>query len=174
MDSMIYSMDSALQTTSKEWIALGHDLQVGLKEMKAFLNASMLMEWFLLVIILLLFGLLFIENEEKEEEEKRPESKLDKIKVQEIIYYLSQFKVIDLRMIFSFSLIKYPKVVCFTVIAVPFKLTFLNFQNVFHKTGYPSAVWFILGNEFCERFSYYGMHGKMHAGSDKEIVFLVD
>lgn len=31
-------------------------------------------------------------------------------------------------------------------------------KNVFHKTGYPSAVWFILGNEFCERFSYYGMH----------------
>ncbi|CAH3158463.1 unnamed protein product, partial [Porites evermanni] len=24
--------------------------------------------------------------------------------------------------------------------------------------GYPSAVWYILGNEFCERFSYYGMH----------------
>ncbi|PFX14963.1 Solute carrier family 15 member 2 [Stylophora pistillata] len=31
-------------------------------------------------------------------------------------------------------------------------------MNVFHKTGYPSAVWYILGNEFCERFSYYGMH----------------
>lgn len=31
-------------------------------------------------------------------------------------------------------------------------------KNVFHKTGYPSAVWYILGNEFCERFSYYGMH----------------
>ena len=38
----------------------------------------------------------------------------------------------------------------------------LLFQNVFHKTGYPSAVWYILGNEFCERFSYYGMHGKVH------------
>ena len=36
----------------------------------------------------------------------------------------------------------------------------LWFQNVFHNTGYPSAVWYILGNEFCERFSYYGMHGK--------------
>lgn len=31
-------------------------------------------------------------------------------------------------------------------------------KNVFHNTGYPSAVWYILGNEFCERFSYYGMH----------------
>lgn len=31
-------------------------------------------------------------------------------------------------------------------------------KNVFHRTGYPSSVWFILGNEFCERFSYYGMH----------------
>lgn len=26
------------------------------------------------------------------------------------------------------------------------------------KCGYPAQVWFILGNEFCERFSYYGMH----------------
>ena len=24
--------------------------------------------------------------------------------------------------------------------------------------GYPVQVYFILGNEFCERFSYYGMH----------------
>lgn len=31
-------------------------------------------------------------------------------------------------------------------------------KNVFHKTGYPSSVWYILGNEFCERFSYYGIH----------------
>ncbi|XP_031550604.1 solute carrier family 15 member 1-like [Actinia tenebrosa] len=31
-------------------------------------------------------------------------------------------------------------------------------QNVLDKTGYPTSVWFILGNEFCERFSYYGMH----------------
>lgn len=38
---------------------------------------------------------------------------------------------------------------------------FVLFQNVFHKTGYPSSVWYILGNEFCERFSYYGMHGKV-------------
>ncbi|KAK3710372.1 hypothetical protein QZH41_012301, partial [Actinostola sp. cb2023] len=30
--------------------------------------------------------------------------------------------------------------------------------NVLEKTGYPMSVWFILGNEFCERFSYYGMH----------------
>lgn len=40
---------------------------------------------------------------------------------------------------------------------------FVLFQNVFHKTGYPSSVWYILGNEFCERFSYYGMHGKVKA-----------
>jgi len=38
---------------------------------------------------------------------------------------------------------------------------FILFQNVFHKTGYPSSVWYILGNEFCERFSYYGIHGKV-------------
>ncbi|EDO33075.1 predicted protein, partial [Nematostella vectensis] len=29
---------------------------------------------------------------------------------------------------------------------------------VLSKTGYPISVWYILGNEFCERFSYYGMH----------------
>lgn len=40
-------------------------------------------------------------------------------------------------------------------------IKFVLFQNVFHKTGYPSSVWYILGNEFCERFSYYGMHGKV-------------
>ena len=42
------------------------------------------------------------------------------------------------------------------------KIEIIFLQNVFHKTGYPSAVWYILGNEFCERFSYYGMHGKLH------------
>ena len=25
------------------------------------------------------------------------------------------------------------------------------------KTGFPSSIYFIVGNEFCERFSYYGM-----------------
>ena len=28
-------------------------------------------------------------------------------------------------------------------------------------TGYPKHVFFILGNEFCERFSFYGMKGKL-------------
>lgn len=28
------------------------------------------------------------------------------------------------------------------------------------KSGYPKSVAFIIGNEFCERFSYYGMRGK--------------
>ena len=38
-----------------------------------------------------------------------------------------------------------------------FNLTvFLTFQ----KLPYPKQVWFIVGNEFCERFSYYGMNGK--------------
>ena len=27
------------------------------------------------------------------------------------------------------------------------------------KGKYPKSVFFILGNEFCERFSYYGMRG---------------
>lgn len=38
---------------------------------------------------------------------------------------------------------------------------------MFHKTGYPSSVWYILGNEFCERFSYYGMHGKVWSICDE-------
>ena len=25
---------------------------------------------------------------------------------------------------------------------------------------YPKSVWFIMSNEFCERFSYYGMRSK--------------
>jgi len=25
------------------------------------------------------------------------------------------------------------------------------------KTGFPSSIYYIVGNEFCERFSYYGM-----------------
>ncbi len=30
----------------------------------------------------------------------------------------------------------------------------------FQKLPYPKSIWFIVGNEFCERFSYYGMKGK--------------
>ena len=26
---------------------------------------------------------------------------------------------------------------------------------------YPKSVWFIMSNEFCERFSYYGMRSKI-------------
>lgn len=31
-----------------------------------------------------------------------------------------------------------------------------NFKKIFIFTQYPYAVWFIIGNEFCERFSFYG------------------
>lgn len=30
-------------------------------------------------------------------------------------------------------------------------------QSMGHKSPYPKSVFFIIGNEFCERFSYYGM-----------------
>ena len=30
----------------------------------------------------------------------------------------------------------------------------------FQKLPYPRSIWFIVGNEFCERFSFYGMKGK--------------
>ena len=36
------------------------------------------------------------------------------------------------------------------------KIVLLHFQ----KLPYPKSVFFIVGNEFCERFSYYGMKGK--------------
>lgn len=30
------------------------------------------------------------------------------------------------------------------------------------KHPYPKAVFFIIGNEFCERFSYYGIRSKIN------------
>ena len=35
------------------------------------------------------------------------------------------------------------------------KIIFIIF--FLQKQPYPKSVWFIVGNEFCERFSYYGM-----------------
>jgi len=29
--------------------------------------------------------------------------------------------------------------------------------------GYPKAVFFIIGNEFCERFSFFGLRGMLFA-----------
>ena len=37
-----------------------------------------------------------------------------------------------------------------------YKLSLCSFQ----KLPYPKAIWFIVGNEFCERFSFYGMKSK--------------
>ena len=34
------------------------------------------------------------------------------------------------------------------------------FQQFATCQGFPYSVFFIVGNEFCERFSYYGMRGK--------------
>jgi len=36
--------------------------------------------------------------------------------------------------------------------------------------GYPKAVFFIIGNEFCERFSFFGLRGML---SDEELLFLL-
>lgn len=34
------------------------------------------------------------------------------------------------------------------------------FQQFLTCQGFPYSVFFIVGNEFCERFSYYGMRGE--------------
>lgn len=39
------------------------------------------------------------------------------------------------------------------------------------KTTYPRGVFFIVGNEFCERFSYYGMRGDNYSSSCPGICF---
>ena len=37
-----------------------------------------------------------------------------------------------------------------------------NYMQQFRKLrAFPFSVFFIVGNEFCERFSYYGMRGKL-------------
>ena len=39
-------------------------------------------------------------------------------------------------------------------------MVFITLQNGANgKTNYPKSVGFIIGTEFCERFSYYGMRG---------------
>ena len=50
------------------------------------------------------------------------------------------------------------------------------------KLPYPKSVMFIIGNEFCERFSYYGMksilglylHNKLHYGEESATVSVRD
>ena len=37
---------------------------------------------------------------------------------------------------------------------------YFNVFLIFQKLPYPKSILFIVGNEFCERFSYYGMKGK--------------
>ena len=38
------------------------------------------------------------------------------------------------------------------------------------KTAYPKSVFFIVGNEFCERFCYYGMRGKIYFAFESNFV----
>ena len=35
-----------------------------------------------------------------------------------------------------------------------------SFFVIFQRLPYPKSIGFIVGNEFCERFSFYGMKGK--------------
>ena len=37
----------------------------------------------------------------------------------------------------------------------------------FQKLPYPKQIYFIVGNEFCERFSYYGMKGMLNIELNK-------
>lgn len=41
--------------------------------------------------------------------------------------------------------------------------TLSNVENAaLEKIPYPKRVFFIIGNEFCERFNFYGMKSKYH------------
>ena len=37
-----------------------------------------------------------------------------------------------------------------------------SIRHNFQVFGYPITIPFIISNEFCERFSYYGMRSKLH------------
>lgn len=54
--------------------------------------------------------------------------------------------------------IEHPKIVKYIYLFQYFKLIF--FQNVWEAIQqWPKYVFCIIGNEFCERFNYYGMRG---------------
>ena len=42
---------------------------------------------------------------------------------------------------------------------------------MFQKLRYPYSVFFIVGNEFCERFSYYGMKSILSLYLKKKLKF---
>lgn len=52
-------------------------------------------------------------------------------------------------------------------------------KSVKNVSRYPKAVFFILGNEFCERFSFYGMRALLvlyliieHQMSERRVLFI--
>ncbi|KAG0728410.1 Solute carrier family 15 member 1 [Chionoecetes opilio] len=47
-------------------------------------------------------------------------------------------------------------------------------QNTQKKLKYPKSVFFIIGNEFCERFSYYGMKAILILYLSKQLLFSED
>jgi hypothetical protein len=48
------------------------------------------------------------------------------------------------------------------------------FRKLFIFTQYPYAVWFIIGNEFCERYSFYGFKAILSLYLNKYLLFSED
>ena len=65
-----------------------------------------------------------------------------------------------------------------TIFGGKFQISMTKIIFFFQKLPYPKSVWFIVGNEFCERFSYYGMKAvlaiylksKLHFSEDTSTV----
>lgn len=59
---------------------------------------------------------------------------------------------------------------CIFIVYGIFTFTYVDYLNISSTTvfihqdivvcGYPLSIFFIVVNEFCERFSYYGMRGE--------------
>ena len=47
-----------------------------------------------------------------------------------------------------------------SIFQLRFKFVIVLRFFIIQKLPYPKSILFIVGNEFCERFSYYGMKGK--------------
>ena len=52
---------------------------------------------------------------------------------------------------------KWPTFSIFINLSFPMNSSQMQLPLLARYRSYPPAVWFIVGNEFCERFSYYGM-----------------
>lgn len=71
-----------------------------------------------------------------------------------LMYPLSFFLSLYLSAFLSLALFLSP----FSPLSVPLSLFLLSSQKLC-GTNYPVSISFIVVNEFCERFSYYGMKG---------------